>query len=296
MGQIAAILPDCRGRARLSAAANPDPVSRVEHHVTEAESWPELYAAAHHKPLHVLVFDPYLHGTFDAGPCTDFHRQFPSVVLLPYTHFAGRPVHDVLQLAALGVRRVVCRDEDDGTLRFRAILREALSDACAVRIAAELRDVLSPELSGFLNQLVSGAGAPVGPHEVARVHFCHPKTLRQRLHAARLPPTNKLIVWARLLHAACLLEDPGRSVESVALSLHFPSPSALHKQMRRYLGASPREVAAQGGLRCAAAAFRARLADGKWDLPVPIVAHKGGSGESDRVPVGTCEAAGNAYV
>lgn len=266
MGQIAAILPDPRVRARLSAAAKPDPSWRVEHQVTLAEAWPELYAAAQNKPLHVLVFDPYLQGSFDAASCAAFHRRFPSVVLLPYTHFAGRPVQDVLQLAALGVRRVVCRDEDDGAPRFRAILREALSDACATRIAAELEDVLSPELSAFLSQVVSSAGAPVCPDQVARVHFCHPKTLRQRLRAANLPPTNKLIIWARMLHAACLLEDPGRSVESVAQALDFPSPSALHKQMRRYVGLAPREVAAQGGLARAAAQFRARLRDGCWDV------------------------------
>jgi AraC-like DNA-binding protein len=272
MGQIAALLLDPRVRARLSAALKPDSALRVEHQVTLAEAWPDLYAVAHKKPLHVLIFDPYLLGAFDAGSCTDFHRRFPSVVLLPYTRFSGHPVNDVLQLAALGVRRVVCRDEDDGPPRFRAILRAAVSDACVVRIAAELEDVLSPELSAFLHHLASQAGPSFGPDEAARVHFCHPKTLRQRLRAASLPSTNKLIVWARLLHAACLLEDPGRSVESVALVLGFPSTSALHKQMRRYMGVGPREVAAQGGLTYAAAEFRVRLRGGNWDLPAPAAA------------------------
>lgn len=266
MGQIAVFLPDVRIRARLSAALKPDPLAREEHQVTHALAWADVYHAAESKPLHVLVFDPYARGPFDGDACARFHGCFPSVVLLPYARFDSRPVRDVLHLAHLGVRRVVCHDEDDTPSRFRAILRAALCDACTARITAELEDVISPALAEVLLQLVARAGATCGPTEVAREHFCHPKTLRKRLHAAGLPSTNKLIVWARLLHAACLLEDPGRSVESVSHALGFPSPSALHKQMRRYVGAAPREAAAQGGLSLVADAFRARLRDGNWEL------------------------------
>jgi AraC-like DNA-binding protein len=229
--------------------------------------------------LHVLVFDPYAHGDFDPQSCTAFHEQYPSVVLLPYASFYGRSVHDVLRLAHLGVRRLVCRGEDDSLHQLRAIVRASVSDACASRIAAEFSDLLSPELAAFFSRVVSSGGEARDPNALARAYFCHPKTLRQRLRAAGLPPTNKLAVWVRLLHAACLLEDPGRSVESVALALEFPSSSALHKQMRRYTGLSPREVAAGGGLARLAAEFRARLQEGNWELAELVGA--GRSPESD---------------
>jgi AraC-like DNA-binding protein len=276
MGSIAALLPESGARARLAAATTSGTSDRAEHHVALAETWPELHTAARAAPLHVLVFDPYARGTFDGESCTGFHERFPSVVLVPYTRFYGRPANDILRLAQLGIRRVVSRDEDDSPPQLCIFLREAVAEGCSCRIAAELADVLSPELAAFLNHLAAGVNGARDPDTVARAYFCHPKTLRDRLRSAGLPPTNKLIIWGRLLRAACLLEESGRSVEAVALALDFPSSSALHKQLRRYTGLGTRDVALPGGLGRVAAEFRAHLR-----LPrQAAAAAAGGSAES----------------
>jgi AraC-like DNA-binding protein len=254
MAQLAVFLSDS-SRTRLAAALLPDH-ARVAHQVTYVGDWVAMHTAAKTIRLHVALFDPYRGGGFDAEGCGEFHRCFPSVALLPYGRFAGHPPCDVLRLAELGVRRLVCRDENDATSALRAALAGAVGDAGAGRITAELAAVLAPAFGPLLHDLVCSTHAAPSPGAVARSQFCHEKTLRERLRGAGLPPTNKLIVWARLLHAACLLEDPGHTVEGVALALQFPSAAALQKQMLRYAGVGPREVAARGGLAFIGGEFR----------------------------------------
>ena len=69
-----------------------------------------------------------------------------------------------------------------------------------------------------------------------------------------------LAAWARLLAAAWLLEDGGRSVEQTAHLLSFESPNALRNLLKRHTGLRPIEVRENGGLRCVLALFRAALA------------------------------------
>jgi AraC-like DNA-binding protein len=68
------------------------------------------------------------------------------------------------------------------------------------------------------------------------------------LKAAGLPSVGHLLVWARLLHAARWLTDPGRSAESVSRQLDYSSGAAFRRALRSYTGATPTEVIEAGGL------------------------------------------------
>jgi len=266
MAHFAVLLLDATCRARVDAALRVERSTQVAHRVTHLSDWAELYGIAQQQRLHVAIFDPYARGNRDVEACGAFHQRFPSVALIPYGCFEGHPVQQVLRLAEVGVRHVVCRDNDDASVALRATLLAAVSDACAVQITMALGDGLPPAVGQLLNQVVTSSDGGFRPEYIARVHYCHEKTLRERLRAAGLPPTNKLVVWLRLLHAACLLGEPGRSVESVALALNFPSASALHKQMLRYVGTAPRDLVSRGGLTHIAGEFRRRLNTRSWHL------------------------------
>jgi hypothetical protein len=92
--------------------------------------------------------------------------------------------------------------------------------------------------------------------------------------------------------AARLLEEPGRTVESVAHQLEFDSPSGLRNTLRRYTGHAPAALRASGGLRCALRAFAAACAarrdasggnnDDQSDGAPPAAADDAASGESAR--------------
>jgi AraC-like DNA-binding protein len=68
------------------------------------------------------------------------------------------------------------------------------------------------------------------------------------LKHAGLPSAGHLLVWSRLLHAGRWLTDPGRTAESVSRQLEYSSGAAFRRALRSYVGASPTEVKAYGGL------------------------------------------------
>ncbi len=96
--------------------------------------------------------------------------------------------------------------------------------------------------------------------DVANALGVHRKTLVDRLKAAQLPSPRAIIGWCRLLVAARVLDDPGRTVEQVALMLDFPSGTALRNMCKRYTGLRTGEVRQNGGVRCLMHAFKRELA------------------------------------
>jgi AraC-like DNA-binding protein len=94
-------------------------------------------------------------------------------------------------------------------------------------------------------------GVPRGwdtEHLAARVGLTRPH-LSVRLKEVGLPSAGHLLVWAKLLHAGRWLIDPGRSAESVSRQLDYSSGAAFRRALRTYVGATPTEVIARGGLR-----------------------------------------------
>jgi AraC-like DNA-binding protein len=244
-----------------------DAASRSVHRILHVHQWEQAsYCAAVSAPQ-ILVFDPFEPAPVTGDECAVFHERFPSVALLPYASFDGRTHRQLLPLAALGIKTVVSRDEDDGPLAFRAALESLLTVTVVGEVMRQIQGVVPANLLPTVRGLVSGAHRPLGPREVAgKIAHIHPNTLREHLRAAGLPPVNKLIVWSRLFHAANLLSDPARSVENVALTLEYPSSSALRNQLQRYAGMTPQEVRAGGGVVAVTERFMDRHRAGSWEV------------------------------
>jgi AraC-like DNA-binding protein len=99
---------------------------------------------------------------------------------------------------------------------------------------------------------------PRDSHEISRIAAAlgvHRKTLVNWCERAKVPPPSTLVTWARLLLAAELLRSPGQSVEHVANTLEFASPTAFRNQCRRYLGMRPSELRTTEGREDAYRAF-----------------------------------------
>lgn len=84
-------------------------------------------------------------------------------------------------------------------------------------------------------------------------------TLMSRFFRAKLPAPKQYLAYARLSHAARLLENPGASVSSVANSLDYSSPQSFSRHLQLYLQLTPRDFRRRfdgdGMLEC----FRAEL-------------------------------------
>lgn len=265
MANLLAILPSDSTRARLRCALRIDGAGRVRHRLVLTECWEEVHRLGSHAPLHLVVFDPFPSGRLHIEECAVFHDSFPSVPLLPYGDFSRAHARDLLRLAALGVREVVVRDEDDAPTSFHLLITGALMTSVVGEVLDDLSGIVPSHFVSLVRDLLFAAHRSLHPADVAKLYHRHPSTLREHLKAAGLPTVNKLIVWMRLFCAAHLLQDPGRSVENVALTLDFPSASALRNQLQRYSRATPQQVRAHGARQVLVAAFRDRHRSGQWE-------------------------------
>ncbi len=92
--------------------------------------------------------------------------------------------------------------------------------------------------------------------ELARALGMHRKTLWGRLGRAGLPSPERVINWARLLHAAQRLETTDTPLARVAQDYEYGTPGALRNMLNRYAGLTPAMVKRPGGFDLVLAAFR----------------------------------------
>jgi len=110
----------------------------------------------------------------------------------------------------------------------------------------------------------------------------HRKTLVNWMLQDHLPPPRAITGWCRILLAARLLEDPGRSVESVALDLGFGSGTELRNMLRRYTGLRAGEIRGRGGFQQVLHLF---MQGREQPLPSLPAAPANGSYDSVHIPL-----------
>src|SRR5690606_26096333 len=123
-----------------------------------------------------------------------------------------------------------------------------------------LERVLPPETSGRARAIIDAAADAVSMGEqgkdlAATLHLSRRTLLRWSQRGGIPPPPRKLLAWMRILLACALLDDPGRSVLSVARSTGYASDSGLRRITQKFLRASPTELREEGAFPRAAAAF-----------------------------------------
>jgi AraC-like DNA-binding protein len=85
------------------------------------------------------------------------------------------------------------------------------------------------------------------------------RTVPRWCQRADLPPPQRLLAWLRLLLAAELLDDPARSMESVARACGYASGGSLKSALRNFFDATPQELRERGAFESAARAFAREL-------------------------------------
>jgi AraC-like DNA-binding protein len=185
--------------------------------------------------------------------------EYPSVPVVMYVPLTAEVSSTVMEYAKAGVSQLVFQGVDDLRTSLRGAMDAALDQVSAVALGAELEALVPPSVLPFLRYCLEHARRDISVEEVARAMSVHRKTLVDRLKAAHLPSPRAMIGWTRLLVAARMLDDPGRTVEQVALQLDFPSGTALRNMCKRYTGLRTGEVRQNGGVRCLMHAFKREL-------------------------------------
>jgi transcriptional regulator GlxA family with amidase domain len=68
------------------------------------------------------------------------------------------------------------------------------------------------------------------------------RTVLRWCRRADLPQPRRLMAWLRILLAADMLDDPGRTLAAAARACGYSSDTALRNALRTFLSASPTEL------------------------------------------------------
>ncbi len=200
----------------------------------------------------VVVIDPY-------GGCEEPHaefwhllRRFPSVTFLAAFDLRPERVPHLAAMLSAGVSETLNLQRD----RTPAIAAERVRSAFARPFKRRLDDALSRFVSTDARTLITaaaevaaaGGGAPALSEKLGVA----PKTLLGWCGRSGLPQPRRLLAWMRILLAAQLLEDPGRTVASAALACGYTTDRTLRRVVQRFIG--PDVPALRSGRLFAAAA------------------------------------------
>ncbi|MEJ7811844.1 MAG: helix-turn-helix domain-containing protein [Gemmatimonadaceae bacterium] len=190
----------------------------------------------------------------------EIRRDFPSLPIAAYCPLTPDGAQAIAVFTKAGVDNIILAGGDDLGAAMRGMLALAPKARVTADVLAAVAPLVPPEAVPILTYGLDHADDALTVGGMAKALHVHRRTLGNRLAAAGLPAPHTVLVWCRLLLAARLLEDSGRSADSVALALDFGSGSDFRTALRRYTGLRPLDVRQGGGLRCLLPLFMERLA------------------------------------
>jgi AraC-like DNA-binding protein len=168
--------------------------------------------------------------------------RFPTIPVLVYYDAQSTSPHELMEYFEAGASEVIQRDVDDMRRALARVLVVAGHKMAARRIHEYLKPHLPETAAPLLKYILERADTPMSIDQAAAAAGLKRRTLYRRLEKLGYPPPETLIGWCRLLLAAHLLEDDGRTYDDVADSLDFPSGQALRSLLKRYVGVGGKEA------------------------------------------------------
>jgi len=216
----------------------------AEYRVRGVESWSELAAAmAQASPASAVLADPYMERRLADGPSPELRRaivQHPSVPVIAAMRIRpDRAEHASTLLLEWEVSDIL-------NLNLHRSLEGVEQALRAVR-ARPLKRLVEPLLTEFASEnarnlvrgacevAVEGGAAP----ELAAIFRVDPRTVTAWCRREGLPPPRRLLAWTRVLLAAMMLRETGRSVVNVARATGYATDHALRRAMRDLFAGGP---------------------------------------------------------
>jgi AraC-like DNA-binding protein len=247
---------DSRFEARLRDAMGRDFV------MFPARSWAALRADLRQtSPAALTVVDPYF-GSGARGPLAPelqaLLSELPSMVVLAALEVRLNAFADLRTLGQWGIAEVISLAEDH-ELALRRVLHSLRGRQVQSVVARALPAYVPARARSILE--VAGEIASVGGQatDVARALHVSMRTLLRWCSGSGLPAPRQLLAWMRVLLAAELMNDPGRSLESIAVACGYAADSGLRRALRDLLDTNPKMLRGAGAFATASAAFRKGL-------------------------------------
>jgi AraC-like DNA-binding protein len=236
----------------------------TEYFFRTVADWEALGDAVRGMPAPLVVVDPYTPRNGHRGPSPKLRgllTEFPSMAVLAAMEVFPERFDDLRTLGKWGVVQVISLGHDDTPHSIAQRLRAARGRP----LLALLEQVLPPDTPGRARAILEASVdvVSVGGHgrDLAKSLHLSRRTLLRWSRRAGLPAPRKLLAWMRILLAAELLDDPGRSVLSVAHICGYSSDSGLRRITQKFLHSSPTELRKQGAFNLAAQQFLGVLAE-----------------------------------
>src|SRR4051812_11846299 len=230
--------------------------------------WASLRAAVPDAPpAALLLVDPYASSTRDGLQLSQELRailwEFPSATVVAAMELRPGRSHDVRTLGEWGVTDIIAIGEEDTQEAINRRLRAAQGRP----LQNLLQRCLPSSVSGRSRTLLMTAAEVVSMggrgKDLAKAMHLSERTVLRWSERAALPPPRRLMAWMRILLAASLLDDPGRTVLSVAYACGYSSDSSLRRAMQDFLGTVPTTLRREGAFSAAARRFLEELGEVK---------------------------------
>lgn len=188
-------------------------------------------------------------------------RRFPGATVVAALPIDPSRADDLRTLLAWGVSDVIALGREDTPValsrRIQAVQARTIDRLLRRALPRGVPSRARILLGIAAETVASGGQAP----ELAAALGVNERTVPRWCRRADLPPPRRLLAWLRLLLAADLLDDSGRSVAAVARACGYASEVSLKAALRQFMGAPPSELRRTGAFDTAARAFARELFD-----------------------------------
>jgi AraC-like DNA-binding protein len=186
-------------------------------------------------------------------------KDFPGVTVLAFCRAGIEHSATIRALARAGVHELIFVGRDDAGVALRAVVASARRECGADAVFRHLAGVLPRAVHSFIRSGLTHSEAAASLGSLARAMGVNRKTLFKLCTAHYLPPPSELLMWCRIALAAHLHALTGRTLESVALELEFPSVTTLRNRIKAYTGVRASDLRQAGGAVFVAECLRNRL-------------------------------------
>lgn len=222
--------------------------------------WSDLPArAARVPPSTVLLLEPHDEGGNVAPEFWEVLGRFRSLTVI-----AAVPLSDVSSVELRRMQMAGVSEFLNLRLTHTPELVARVADTAFARpLKQRVEAGLSRFLGGDARALIRGAAEVAvcagSADDLAAIFGVKPPTVTKWCEALRLPPPRRLQLWMRLLLAAQLMEDAGRSIPTAARAAGYATDRSFRRALQEVVGKNPRELRAEGAFAGVMVVFNAEL-------------------------------------
>lgn len=196
-------------------------------------------------------------------------REWPDTAIVVFCPPRMDPAPSLRGLVLAGAHQLVFEGMHDTASALAVAVENSRREAAADAVYRRLAPLLPEPVQAMAQMILGRVDAMTSVEALAHQMGVHRKTLVNRCARSKCVQPGELMVWCRLAMVAHMLERTGATVESIALTLNFPSHTSLRNQIKRKTGRTATAIRREGGLGVVVEAMRRQIARARGsELPI----------------------------